>query len=459
MKKKLILVISLVVIMLLFTACGKESYKFKALQGGPSLSDPVIGNNSLAVQKGSYVYMVNGVAAATSGDNKFGTPIKGAIYRLKLSSSGEVEETLLMAPKVFYSRNADNGLYIEGNKLFYMSPSTQKDKSGSTLYYYNDIFSVNLDGTGTKKVGTVDTFTWSTFVTIDGKVYFLYQKPSDTTSSIYSLSEDGKTVQIVDEYTSSVFGDGYIYFTKTKEKQEGQIEGEERYNKVYRKAVMGGDGEEVLLTNGKNLSEDKYIITLNSFKDGHLFYSKNVSAGSSALELYFAYKSGIEPIQLTYSECANPFFIGFDSSGNYRGTIIYKESQLWLLKAGELGGIAVTSIDSGFTYLEISGNVLCVISSDRVYKINVFDESGVPQFTSKVNITKFTLTIAINNYMPKIIGNYVYFIGTATESYYSDYMYRHNITLTELDDEYIPERLGVMSKEDIEAMEEAEAEE
>ena len=60
------------------SACG-NSYKAKRLSG--NISGEISSNGGFAVEKGDYVYYVNGKQANTA-DNTFGTPVKGAIMRI-----------------------------------------------------------------------------------------------------------------------------------------------------------------------------------------------------------------------------------------------------------------------------------------------------------------------------------------------------------------------------------------
>ena len=60
------------------TACD---YKFTPL-GGNFAEGTVNSNGGFVVEKGEYVYFVNGVQTYTA-DNTYGTPVKGALMRIK----------------------------------------------------------------------------------------------------------------------------------------------------------------------------------------------------------------------------------------------------------------------------------------------------------------------------------------------------------------------------------------
>lgn len=453
MKKKILIIISLIMVLIIFTACG-ENYKFKALQGGPLAEDKIIdGNGGLCVRKGEYIFFINGMSDYAD-DNAFGTPVKGAIYRSKINSDGTLSDPEVMAPKMFYNRNEGGGLYIEGQKLYYSSPSIEKNKNGEVLYYYSDIFSVNLDGTKTKRIGTVDRFDSSKFVTINSKVYFVYEMTEsvdgEDVKKVYALGEDGKTSLIAEKYVKALYGDdGYLYYTKTVSKPDGdEIEGVENYNKVWKRAFVNGTEEEVLL-NGKNISENKYSISLEEFKDGVLYYSKNYS---SAGNRYYAYKNSTV-LELTYLDNSNPYFLGFDSNGKYKGTLFYYENEIILLKPGVHNPVEITSLDSEPKYLFMEGNVMYLMISNIMYSVNIFDTDDEPKFNDKIKLTDFKTTFNLEKLYPKKLGDYIYFIGDAQEEYYKQYLYRYNIVTKPKEE---PVRLGYLSVKDDELRKEAE---
>ena len=52
--------------------------------GGRFLLGEVVSNGGFVVEKGNYVYFINGVEAYSS-DNTYGTPVKGALMRIAKS--------------------------------------------------------------------------------------------------------------------------------------------------------------------------------------------------------------------------------------------------------------------------------------------------------------------------------------------------------------------------------------
>lgn len=441
MKKKLLIALMLIICLLSLFACG-ESFDFKALQGGPNLTDEVIGNGGVAVQKGDYIYMINGMANIID-DNDFGDAIRGAIYRLKVDN-GKITESLIMAPKAFYHRDQGMGLFINGDKLYYTSPSNQKDKDGHRLISHYDVFSVNLNGTGTVRIGTFTDMTKSRFAVLNSVVCIVFER----SEKIYMLKENGQVSECLQDYQQVVIGDdNCIYYTK-EVKKEGQIEGIENFNKVYKMPFLGEE-EEVEL-NGKNLAEDEYYVQLQKFENGVLYYSKNKKAGANPLNLFYAYRNGKE-ILLTASEVSNPYFLGFDGN-KYLGTLFLKDSNLILIKASENEDEAendkpyyITSINGMPTYLFTDGNELYFLLNQKLYKVEIFDGLNNPVKESVKIVQLLDKDVNIERFYPIKLGNYIYYIGSGDKAYYLDYLFR--IDLKEPKNQE-PERLGELSQED-----------
>ena len=80
--KKFVSIISAAVL-----ACGAASlaacgYSFTLLADVPPADAVTSSNGGFVVEKGEYVYFINGVETYTS-DNTYGTPEKGALMRIK----------------------------------------------------------------------------------------------------------------------------------------------------------------------------------------------------------------------------------------------------------------------------------------------------------------------------------------------------------------------------------------
>ena len=149
---------------LLFAGCG-----LGRLHSGPDASDVVSGNGTLAVQKGDYLYFVNGYknTSDVGESNNYGSVDQSAIYRAKLTPEGRVslpepklddegeeifDETQalqdldILVPKVAgfeYTK-----LFIFGDYLYYATPNHLKDGAGKVMSDYLHIYRVRLDRDG-----------------------------------------------------------------------------------------------------------------------------------------------------------------------------------------------------------------------------------------------------------------------------------------------------------------------
>lgn len=162
-------------------ACG-DVYKSNALEG--DISGDVVSNGGFAVQKGDYVYFINGKQSNTA-DNTFGKVETGAIQRistdnLKKRNYSAVETVV---PEIAHSGNNNGGLFIYGNYVYYSTPSSEKNSDGEIQNSTVQFKSAKLDGTNAMK-GYYAQYTDNTieyrFVEVDKVVYLLYAAKSES---------------------------------------------------------------------------------------------------------------------------------------------------------------------------------------------------------------------------------------------------------------------------------------
>ena len=137
-------------------------YKSSALKG--DISGEVVSNGGFAVQKGNFIYYINGKQTNTA-DNTFGKVETGAIMRI---SKGDLEarnygnvETVV--PEIAYSGNTtfvktsstsgntNGGLFIYDDYVYYSTPSAEKNSDGE-IQNSDIVFKrAKLDGTEVMK--------------------------------------------------------------------------------------------------------------------------------------------------------------------------------------------------------------------------------------------------------------------------------------------------------------------
>ena len=183
LKKRLVLLLSFVFI---FAAVLFACDPIK-LGEVPPYNATVYGNGGSAVVKGDYIYFANAyidMTTLTNNDNKYdqnSAQTLYAIYRAKLDNSGKVLRDEDGKPKqveiVTFNVGgyAYSGLYICGEYLYYTTPYTQRDSSGSLTTGLIRFARVKLDGTGKDlnihSVTNYDSNSDYDIVYIDGSTY------------------------------------------------------------------------------------------------------------------------------------------------------------------------------------------------------------------------------------------------------------------------------------------------
>ena len=161
MKKKFIA--KLATLVLLFVVCLVGFFGCGARGPMPKSNDPVTGNGGLAVQKGEYLYFVNGYTAISDmkeGDNT-GNESYSAIYRAKLGENnalvydedGNLKDCTKIVGKI--AGFDKTKLYIFGDYIYYASPNTEKvieNDEAKDNFKYTDFYSAKLDGSSVSHI-------------------------------------------------------------------------------------------------------------------------------------------------------------------------------------------------------------------------------------------------------------------------------------------------------------------
>ena len=136
------------------SACGKDSNDNYVY---PTSSDETFGNGGLAVQKGDYIYFVNGYQSSEDMESQNASYTLGALMIAKLDSNGNLilnEDDLL--DDEYYRTMSDKlcgfeatGLYIFGDYLYFTSPC-QENESGDEVWAKNrvDFYRIRLNKSG-----------------------------------------------------------------------------------------------------------------------------------------------------------------------------------------------------------------------------------------------------------------------------------------------------------------------
>lgn len=184
-----------------------SSYSNK-LPGDDIFSGDVTSNGGFVVEKGNYVYFINGAENYTAS-NKYGDVVKGALMRISKADllAKRYEKTETVVSMLFVAQDYDAGIYIYGDRVYFASPTTEKDQDGNVQNDWLSFKSAKLDGSDTMKdyyFRSDDNTVDYRYVEVDGVVYCLHVDDS----TLYSYNtQTGKDTVLVSNAGSSFYFD------------------------------------------------------------------------------------------------------------------------------------------------------------------------------------------------------------------------------------------------------------
>ena len=221
-----------------FSSCGKEEYKGDPVTGYQSSTAAAVSNGGFAVQKGDYVYFINGKESYDAG-NKYGEVVKGALMRISSSdlAAGKFDQAITIVPSLFSVQEYSGGIYIYGDYVYYATPTTDKNiKTGTVESGWLDFKRAKLDGSEAPEeyfFRVEQNNTIYRFVEVDKVVYCLYEE--DGALKSYDTKEKVSRTLVVGAET---------YFYDTKNTESGDVyytmgvttdtDYTESYNQIYR---------------------------------------------------------------------------------------------------------------------------------------------------------------------------------------------------------------------------------
>ena len=216
-------------------ACG---YQFTPLSEGPSASDAVTSQGGFVVQKGDYVYFINGVETYTS-DNTYGTPVKGALMRAKMSDiKAGINQAETVIPSLMVAADYTSGIYIYGERIYYATPNNMGNTAGQVDNTYLDFRSTALDGSDMQFYFRIaDNAALYRFVEVDGTVYVVYEEDDNLISYNTAAGTSVTLAESTTAYTvnSEDVTDPYIYYTMdVTDRQDSANPQAYEYNQIYR---------------------------------------------------------------------------------------------------------------------------------------------------------------------------------------------------------------------------------
>ena len=210
MKKiaKLALIVLVVAVAAVGVLAACQDYTW----GPVGSTDPeaqVSGNGSVAVAQGNTVYFVNGkgdLATITEPENNwFGQAgYQGSIMKGTLAKDGSVKDVQVVVPKMFYNGQAEGGLYVFGNWIYYTSPSTETQSDGTVLTSRMDFYRTKTDGTETQQVAATAANTYE-YIWTDEALFYYDSTNAQIVKVAYSDSEVGEKTVVAEEVTDAMF--------------------------------------------------------------------------------------------------------------------------------------------------------------------------------------------------------------------------------------------------------------
>ncbi len=469
MKKFLLSLITVILIATMCIGCGTDSVKpLDGVKGEVKST-----NGSYIVEKGDYVYFVNGKGELSS-DNTFGKVVKSALMRVKTSDlqNPENANVEVVVPKLMLSESYKTGVFFYGDYVFYATPSIKKDKKGNVKYNEVEFHKFNLvtgKADNSEIAVCADNTTEYRFIENNGKVYLLFVEKTSNDQGTESVLKVYNATDKKEVYTSPVYAEMLmpedngvnVYFTKLSEGLEEDTNAS--FHDIYRytvgeetaKIVRSGTGSVDLQFNNRteivkdapqfsesgfqgvtiNLIKNtgKYLIakvsTLDASNKTVVYYGFDVEADAS---LKTSGKSlGVSEANTTdkaftatsiYKSLNEVYYIDTGDSGP-KGLILFDYTKI--NDSDKTNGRTVINSDcSDYTIQFIEGDYLYLskTSEGLYYRLNL-NENG-----AKIKqINGIAMQTSTSWYSPKVIQG-KYFIGAYTKDYCKDYLFVIDMT-------------------------------
>ena len=464
-KKVLLLILCLALISSILVGCNNMK------QDGVETdltNKTITANGGLAVGFGNYIYFVNGRSAQTA-DNQFGEVTKGAIARLELDAEGVIIENSIqiIVPKVVFGTNANSGLTIQGDYIYYTTTSTKKDSQGEPKTGSMVLMRSTLDGSLTQIIKEFDDFK-SQYRVTDGYIIYdiINEDEEKELRSIDLSSKKFKDELIATDIVGAFYLtndqqntlSNYVFYTKEAEDEN------DYHNIVYvangsndvNKAVFDKDtytdlvhpaGYRITLLDFMFLDDNQIRLIYNKTDRGVNTTSKGTY--SSVFDSNFdfnqanevRYSSGAEYTKLRFltekyvlaSRQDKIEFLTLDNSG--ANTTITREVAMSFVPT-----IYKTEVVDDALYL-------IYVKDNKFYRIKMFDIAlGVYTLAFENAVLLYDKGINQDWLKPEIIGDYLFFFNSEVVN--NAYALRLSTIEPRNADSRIAQLIGIMTPED-----------
>lgn len=425
-------ILSLVMIIcactMIFVGCSS-----KGLSDNPATDAAVIGNGGYAIQKGDYLYYVNGFVDGYEDklvnykkDNVEGEVVYGAIYRTKLNngdlskdSKGFLTKSECVVSKVVGYEQG--GFYIVGDYIYYATPYMHVDANGviqNTRISFNRI---DIDGTDNKEIYVTEEgateIDWRINV-VAGKTYLVVVQTvteevddeETTNKKVVSVVDNGKKfpVTTLAENVSEVVLNDEVnlsseYFFYTRSVKTGEVAYTTSGNLICASSIVSG-GEAAFELD--KVSTFKLVDLAN----GRLYVTKTTTGSKTYLYSFNANQNLVNqtPIKLSNAEYTNYFTI----EGVPHSVIAVNGSSM--VKLTNVGGSVQTPVvlgDAKTNVVSVSGGYVYYYDSNVVYRVSinggdVETVSGVGEATDKTFLISSVKMVDLDNKYAYIYAAY-----------------------------------------------------
>ena len=429
------------------------------------------GNGTFIVEKGDYLYFVNGV-----GDfevtNKMGDALKGALVRIKKSDLANPSEDKVetVIPKLVTTSSATDGIFIYGDTVYFGTAFDEKDKAGTVRKDYTDFLRFDLKtAKSTRITYESNKVTDYTFVESNGKVYLAYVS-TETVDEVETKTlkafdaAEGKSV--FEKEVASVMLPTEIspYAFYVNKAHSEDLDADEVYDELYRYEIGAEDSELMLSGVGSvamnrddndKISKDKCVVdnegvlesisgvTFTLIKnDGKalVFKSTDTDPQNSISKYYYAplevETDGIRGKVENFSDRIN---LGVSSTwldsaiatkSYYKSAteIYYIETSTYVdhlvkfdyreVNSPNHGRTILTDTVKGMTLTFVEGDYMCFSESGTgTYYALKYTEAG----SKAVKINGSPMKTFTDWFAPRLVDGY--FIGIYTSEIFTGYLY------------------------------------
>jgi len=457
---------------MVFAGCSS-----KGLKDNPATDATIIGNGGYAIQKGDYLYYVNGYVKDYTTelddykkDNVEGKVVYGAIYRTKLTNGqlSKNEQGFLNTSECVVSKVVgyeQGGFYIVGDYIYYATPYMNEDSDGviqNTRISFNRI---KIDGTKNKEIyiteeGATD-IDWRINV-YDGKTYLVVaqnipveaenpQSAPTTKTTVTSILDKGKKFAktvVADGVTEVVFNDevnlSSEYFFYTRSVKEGEKAYSTAGTLICKASIVNG-GETVYELDKTS------TFGLVALANGRLYTTKQTTGSKTFLYSYNANENLINqtPVKLSNAEYKNYYTI----EGVPHSIIAVNDSSLVRINNVN-NSVQVPQVlaDSVSNIVEVNEGYVYYYDSNVLYRISLADGekqtvSGVGEFEGKTFLIDSSSMVDVDGKYVYVYAEYKSADGNTT----SYYLNRINTN-----SDLVAEFVGVMIDEHMVAQPEVE---